>query len=68
MGGQQEEPELQTVESIESQYRQRAEAFAENAKTHFADVIIDPGKIEFLKDSVGLQHIIGKGAFGHVSH
>lgn len=38
----------------------------DDARSRCADILIDPSEIEFLKDSLGLSHIIGKGAFGHV--
>lgn len=38
-----------------------------DARLRFADVIIKSAAIEFAKDSLGMQLIIGKGAFGHVS-
>ena len=37
-----------------------------DARMRFADVLIDPADIELARDSLGMQRIIGKGAFGHV--
>lgn len=43
------------------------ELLNEAERAHFGRLLIDPSKIEFPLNSLGMMQSLGKGSFGHVS-